>query len=410
MNRTRQACRRADQGTTARIESLDVLRGVALLGILVMNVQAFAMPQAAYLNPTAWGRLEGIDLAVWLTGHVLADQKMMALFAMLFGAGIVLSAERAEAGGKRAWPLHSRRHVWLMLFGIAHAYLIWYGDILFTFAVCALALFPLRNLAPSRQLALGVVLIAVTSLLFLVFDATVPAWSEEDRQTFMAEWQPSAAQLAGEVERYRSGWWQQFPQRAEMAFEMQTFTLVIWGLWRSAGLMLIGMALFRWGVLTGRASRRTYLSLLAVALLLGVPMILYGVHWNFANDWGPRSMFVGTQFNYWGSVLVAFGWVSVVMLLLRANAMKRLRLRLAAVGRTALSQYILQSVICSLIFYGHGLGMFGHIERSGQMLVVLGIWLLQLWLAPLWLRHFRHGPLEWLWRSLTRGQRQPWRH
>nr|WP_255762923.1 DUF418 domain-containing protein [Halomonas desiderata] len=169
------------------------------------------------------------------------------------------------------------------------------------------------------------------------------------------------------------------------------------------------MALFRWGILTGQASRRTYLSLLAVALLLGVPMILYGVHWNFANDWGPRSMFVGTQFNYWGSVLVAFGWVSVVMLLLRANVMGRLRLRLAAVGRTALSQYILQSVICSLIFYGHGLGMFGHIERSGQMLVVLGIWLLQLWLAPLWLRHFRYGPLEWLWRSLTRGQRQPWR-
>ncbi|MCE8041052.1 DUF418 domain-containing protein [Halomonas daqingensis] len=410
MSRTRQACRRADRGATARIEALDVLRGVALLGILVMNVQAFAMPQAAYLNPTAWGRLEGIDLAVWLTGHVLADQKMMALFAMLFGAGIVLSAERTEAAGKRAWPLHSRRHVWLMLFGIAHAYLLWYGDILFTFAVCALALFPLRHLAPSRQLALGALLVAVTSLLFLAFDATVPSWPEADRQQFMAEWQPSAAQLASEIERYRSGWWQQLSLRADMAFEMQTFTLLVWGFWRSAGLMLIGMALFRWGSLTGKASRRTYLSLLAVALLLGVPMILYGVHWNFANDWGPRSMFVGTQFNYWGSVLVAFGWVSVVMLLLRANVMGRLRLRLAAVGRTALSQYILQSVICSLIFYGHGLGMFGHIERSGQMLVVLGIWLLQLWLAPLWLRHFRYGPLEWLWRSLTRGQRQPWRH
>ncbi|MCE8001893.1 DUF418 domain-containing protein [Billgrantia ethanolica] len=410
MSSPRQACRRADQGTTARIEALDVLRGVALLGILVMNVQAFAMPQAAYLNPTAWGRLDGIDLAVWLASHVLFDQKMMALFAMLFGAGIVLYAERVEAAGKRSWALHCQRHAWLMLFGIAHAYLIWYGDILFTYAVCALALFPLRRLVPSRQLALGFVLLAVTSLLFLVFDATVPAWSEADRQTFMTEWQPSAAQLASEAERYRSGWWQQLPQRAEMAFEMQTFTLLIWGLWRSAGLMLIGMALFRWGILTGQASRRTYLSLLAVALLLGVPMILSGVHWNFANDWGPRSMFVGTQFNYWGSVLVAFGWVSVVMLLLRANVMGRLRLRLAAVGRTALSQYILQSVICSLIFYGHGLGMFGHIERSGQMLVVLGIWLLQLWLAPLWLRHFRYGPLEWLWRSLTRGQWQPWRH
>nr|WP_244964754.1 DUF418 domain-containing protein [Halomonas kenyensis] len=170
------------------------------------------------------------------------------------------------------------------------------------------------------------------------------------------------------------------------------------------------MGLYRLGVLTGLARPRVYLTLVGMGLVLGLPLVAYGVAWNFANDWGPLSMFYGFQFNYWGSVLVALGWVGGVMLVLRTQAWLGLRRRLAAVGRMAFSLYILQSVLMSLIFYGHGLGMFGHIERSGQMLVVLGIWLLQLWLAPLWLRHFRHGPLEWLWRSLTRGQRQPWRH
>ncbi|MBA2777552.1 DUF418 domain-containing protein [Billgrantia kenyensis] len=410
MNRTQQACRRVDQGTTARIEALDVLRGVALLGILVMNVQAFAMPYAAYLNPSAWGRLEGIDLAAWLISHLLADQKMMAIFSMLFGAGIVLFAERAEAAGRPTAMLHYRRNAWLLFFGAAHAYLVWYGDILFTYAVCGMLLYPCRKMSPWSLLTSGVAMLAVTSALFLFFGWSMSFWSEADLLAFQAEWQPPVEQLQSEIERYRSGWWQQMPHRAELAFEAQTFTLLVWGLWRAAGMMLIGMGLYRLGVLTGLARPRVYLTLVGMGLVLGLPLVAYGVAWNFANDWGPLSMFYGFQFNYWGSVLVALGWVGGVMLVLRTQAWLGLRRRLAAVGRMAFSLYILQSVLMSLIFYGHGLGMFGHIERSGQMLVVLGIWLLQLWLAPLWLRHFRHGPLEWLWRSLTRGQRQPWRH
>lgn len=390
-----------------RIEALDVLRGVALLGILIMNVQAFAMPYAAYLNPTAWGRLEGIDLAAWLAAHLLADQKMMALFSMLFGAGLVIFAERAEARGHSALRLHYRRNGWLMVFGIAHAYMIWYGDILYTYAVCALVLYPCRHLAPVRQLVLGFLLLAVASLLFLVLGGALVTWPEAERQAFESGWSPPAEQLAAELERYRSGWMEQLPHRAALALEAQTFTLLAWGFWRAAGLMLIGMALYRLDVLTGWAARRSYLALIGVGVLLGLPLVAYGVYWNFANDWGPRSLFFGSQFNYWGSVLVGLGWVGGVMLTLRSGHLPRLRQRLAALGRTAFSQYILQSVLCSLIFYGHGLGWFGQVERSGQLAIVLAIWLLQLWLAPLWLHHFRYGPLEWLWRSLTYGQWQP---
>jgi uncharacterized protein len=387
-----------------RIEALDVLRGVALLGILVMNVQAFAMPHAAYMNPLAWGRLEGLDLAAWLAAHLLVDQKMMALFSMLFGAGIVLFAERNEVRGHPALSLHYRRNGWLMAFGIAHAYLLWYGDILFTYAICAFVIYPCRHLAPARQLALGVLLLAVPSILFLAFDGAMSTWSEADRLAFEADWLPPADQLAAEVERYRGGWLAQLPHRAALALEAQTFTLLVLGFWRAAGLMVIGMALYRLGVLTGQATRRTYGIMVGIALLVGLPMVAYGVHWNFANEWGPRSLFFGTQFNYWGSVLVGLGWLGGVILLLRAGLLAYLRHRLAALGRTAFSHYILQSVLYSLIFYGHGLGWFGQVERSGQLAIVLAIWLLQLWLAPLWLRHFRHGPLEWLWRSLTYRQ------
>ncbi len=384
-----------------------MLRGVALLGILLMNVQAFSMPYAAYMNPTAWGRLEGIDLAAWLFAHLATDQKMMAIFSMLFGAGIVLFSERAEARGESPWRLHLRRNVWLLCFGLAHAYLLWYGDILFLYGICALALYPCRHLRPSRLFALGLASLALASLLFLYLGGALTQWPEAQRLALESAWQPSPERLAAEVERYRGGWLEQLPHRAALAFEAQTSTLVSWGFWRAGGMMLIGMALYRLGVLTGRADASVYWSLLGAALLLGLPLVGYGVYWNFANDWGPRSLFLGSQFNYWGSLPVSLGWVGAVMLLLRRGRPTGLRHRLAALGRMAFSQYLLQSVLCSLIFYGHGLGWFGGVERSEQLLIVVAIWFVQLWSAPLWLRHFRFGPLEWLWRSLTYRRRQP---
>ncbi|MBW6393431.1 DUF418 domain-containing protein [Billgrantia antri] len=392
-----------------RIEALDMLRGMALLGILIMNVQAFAMPQAAYMNPTAWGRLEGIDLVAWLVSHLFADQKMMALFSMLFGAGIVLFTERAEAAGRPAVALHFRRQSWLLLFGVVHAYLIWYGDVLFTYAVCGMLLYPCRRLSPAVQLMLGLALLAVASAIFLLLGGTMTAWPEAERLALQVEWHPPAEQLQAEIERHRSGWLEQLPYRAEMAFEMQTFTLLVWGLWRAAGLMLIGMALYRLGVLTGQANRRVYMAMLAAALILGLPVVVYGIFWNFANDWGPHSLFFGAQYNHWGSVPVSLGWVACVMLALKAAWFPGLARKLAAVGRTAFSQYILQSVLCSLIFQGYGLGWFGRVERSEQLVIVLALWLLQLWLAPLWMRHFQYGPLEWLWRSLTYQRAQPFK-
>ncbi|MCC5866988.1 MAG: DUF418 domain-containing protein [Gammaproteobacteria bacterium] len=385
---------------------LDVLRGLAVLGILVMNIQAFSMPMATYVNPTVWGDLTGLNYAVWLGSHLLADQKFMALFSVLFGAGIVLFAERAEAKGHSATALHYRRLFWLLLFGLAHAYLLWFGDILVLYAVCGAVVFWARRWSVVSLMTAGLLLLSVSSLIYLFFGLSLPHWPAAQVAAMIDEsWQPTAEVLARELAAYRGGWLEQMALRVPTAIEFQTFLLLIWGFWRAAGLMLIGMALYKSGILGGTRPTGIYLAFIAAALLIGLPLVAYGVYWNTASEWGLSSMFLGSQFNYWGSVLVMLGWIGVLTLVYQSGAMSWLTARLAAVGRMAFTNYLMQTVICVFLFYGHGLGWFGDLERSGQILVVFAIWALQLWYSPLWLSRFRQGPLEWLWRRLTYGRR-----
>ena len=174
--------------------------------------------------------------------------------------------------------------------------------------------------------------------------------------------------------------------------------------------MLLGMALFKLGAFHARWTRRQYWSLVGAGLLIGIPMTLFGVVQNFAKNWDIRySFYLGGQYNYWGSYLIALGWIGLIMLWCQSARAPALKERMAAVGRMAFSNYILQTVICTTIFYGHGFGYFESVPRTGQILIVFAIYAAQLVIAPLWLRHFRFGPLEWLWRSLTYGKRQPFR-
>ena len=230
-----------------RIDALDVLRGVATLGILVLNIQAFAMPLAAYYNPTALGPLEGANLYVWVMGRMLADQKFMTIFSMLFGASIVLITERAEARGD-VRRVHYRRMGWLLIIGLLHAHLLWSGDILFLYAVCGMLVYPLRRLPTVLLLVLGAVLLAIASAYSVVVGLTLPYWPEEVRSSLMADmWKPTPEMIETELAAYRGGWLDQQPFRSTRAFEFETYVLISWGLWRAGGLMLIGMALFRSG-------------------------------------------------------------------------------------------------------------------------------------------------------------------
>ena len=400
----------APTADSERVVAVDSLRGFALLGILVMNIQSFAMVSATYMNPTVSGDLSGLDYWVWLFSHLLADMKFMTIFSMLFGAGIVIVADRQTARGRSAASLHYRRMGWLVIFALAHAYLLWYGDILFTYAVCGMLLYPLRRLPPALLLFLGVLMVGVASAISIGFGASMQYWPEQALQEFEAdEWSPSAEMLGVEIERYRGSWLDQMPHRALTSFFVQTFVFLILLFWRAGGLMLIGMALWRWDVFSAKRSVGFYTTLVLFGVC-GLPLILYGVQRNLAADWDVRySFFFGNQFNYWGSVMVSIGYVGFVMIACKTSLLPRLMSSLAAVGQMALTNYLLHTLICTTIFYGHGLGQFQRFSRVEQLLLVFAIWVFQLVASPIWLRHFRFGPFEWLWRSLSYWRRQPMR-
>jgi uncharacterized protein len=387
-----------------RLVSMDVLRGFVLLGILVMNIQSFSMPEAAYINPTAYGDLTGANLWVWKISHLFFDQKFMTIFAMLFGAGVLLMIERAGADGPR---LHRRRMGWLILFGLLHAHLFWYGDILYWYGMCGLIVFRFRAAAPRSLLAIGAFLIlagwAIQTGLGLVIPAE--AYTELNNN----DWKPTADVINAELAAYRGGLLDQAAHRNPSSLEFETFYFILFA-WKVLGLQLIGMGLLKLDVFTARRSPGFYLKLAAAGLAIGLPLVAFGMRQNFAHAWAVSySMFAGMQWNYWGSTFVSLGYVGLFMWIVRTGALSALTARLAAVGRMAFSNYIFHTIVCTTIFYGHGFGLFGSVERTGQVAIVLAIWTVQLIVSPIWLKHFQFGPLEWVWRSLTYGEKQPMR-
>ncbi len=393
-----------------RIVALDALRGFALLGILIMNIQSFSMIFAAYQNPTAYGDLTGLNRWIWIGGHVFFDLKFMAMFAMMFGAGILLIAESAERKGVSPAKLHYRRNAWLLLFGLAHAYLFWSGDILTAYAICGFIVFLFRKLSPKWLIVAGVILFAVPTLIEFSGQTSLGAMPSDMVADFAASWQPSPEAVAAEVAAFQGGWLEQMPARIAASLEMHTFVFFAYMGWRICGMMLIGMALYKWRIFTAERSRTFYLRMMLGGFLIGFPLVIVGVVRNFAEGWAfDYSMFIGSQYNYWGSLFVSFGYIAMVMLIAKSGRVAGLVDRFAAVGRTALSNYFLQTFLGTLIFYGHGLGLFGQVERTGQLLIVFAIWAFQLIVSPIWLSYFRFGPFEWLWRSLTYWRIQPLR-
>ena len=401
--------RAAPVASPDRIASIDVLRGVALLGILLMNIQSFSMPSDAYLNPTAYGDLTGANRWVWIVTHLIADQKFISIFSMLFGAGILLIAERV--GPERATRIHYRRMAVLLLFGLIHAHVLWSGDVLYTYAICGMFVYLARRLTPTRLLVTGLVLHAVSSLFFLGNGfALSDAPADLVAQVTHDYWRSTPDDLARELAAFRGGWAAQQTFRGPDATALETIIFLIDNAWKTSGLMLVGMALYKLGVLSARRSDAFYRRLMVLGFAVGLPVIAYGTWRDFATNWGVvYSLFIGFQFNYWGSVPTALGWIGLVMLVVRSGRLPGVQRRLGAVGRTAFSNYILQTLLSTGIFYGTGLGLFGRVDRVGQLLIVFAIWTVQLAVAPVWLRHFEFGPLEWLWRSLTYWTPQPMR-
>jgi uncharacterized protein len=300
---------------------------------------------------------------------------------------------------------------WLAAIGLVHAYLFWFGDILFMYALCGMVVYPLRRLPSWLLLPLGLLILSVGSGFFLFLGWTVPFWPPEAIETIRQKCQPSPEAVAAELAAWRGGWAAEMAFQAPITLKMHLTAFPFFIFWRVAGLMLLGMVLYRIGLITARFSRITYFLLGWTGLAIGLTIILYGVHRQFAMNWeATYSFFWGTQFNYWGSLFIGLMWIALVMLVCKTPGIQAWTHPFAAVGRMALTNYLLQTLMCTTLFFGHGFGLFGRVERVGQIGIVFAIWVLQLLMSTWWLARFRFGPMEWLWRSLTYWKVQPmWR-
>jgi len=418
---------------TERLVAIDTLRGVAVLGILVMNIYGFAMPFVAYQNPLAAGGTEWYNMGTWFFTHIFFDQKFMTIFSILFGAGLVMMATRAEAVGRKYAGVWYRRNFWLLLIGAAHGYLIWMGDILFAYALIGMLVYPFRNRSPRALIITACVLLPIALLLSYAggfFMQKMQVMGDEIVQLQEAGEELTGEQLSTLKEVEEMSLFLKSPEeqvaedtaaytgdysgivsfRAPTVLMMQTDVTLIFILWRVGGLMLLGMALMKLGVLSGERCNGFYRKMMFIGYGLGLPIVAYSAYSLQLHDWDFMWIFqVGSIPNYVASILIAFGHIALVMLIVKSGAMKGLMERFGAVGRMAFTNYLMHSIILTTVFYGYGFGLYGQVPRFWQMGFVAAVLAFQLWFSPIWLKSYRFGPAEWLWRSLTYWRLQPMR-
>lgn len=396
-----------------RISAIDVLRGFAVLGILLMNIRSFAGPDVGYFNPaeisdgSLWNRV-----AYYFTS-IFADQKFMGLFSILFGASILLMSQSLRERGRSVVGRLSLRYFWLFLLGMAHMVLFWNGDVLAVYALCVIPLLLLLRLPSGLQFALGVLI----CLLPVAFDVSVQnslaSLDEESRESLEEFWHPYEEDIEFDKAMHLEvSWGEQIEYRWGSETELGTTEgedLLINSLWlsffaRALGMMLIGMALFRWEVLSAARSEAFYRRLAVIGFGIGIPLALYGLETSLFNEWKwDYALFGGRIANQLATIPMVLGYIGLIMLWVKSGSSRILRGWLANVGRMALTCYLGQTLLCIFVFYGVGLGLYGQFDYLEQLVFVLILCLLQLFLANAWLNRFRYGPLEWLWRRLSTG-------
>jgi len=312
---------------------------------------------------------------------------------------VVLFADNAIKKNKNVWKYHYRRMFLLLLFGMIHAYCIWMGDILVAYAICGSFVFFWRNWKLRSLTTLGSILFLVPVLFTLMTYYFTPA---DQLQEIFSFWTPTQDEIDKETAAYLGGFFEQNTERIPGAIEIQTFVFIMSIVWRVSSMMILGMILYRTGVLTAEKPNGLYKKMVLISLPAGLIIASVGLYLSYQNEWdGVWCMNIGENYKYFASILVALGYIGAIMLWSKTDWWSGLQLRLRAVGRLAFTNYILMSVICTFIFYGHGLGLFGTFDRLQQLGVVVVIWVLMLIMSPLILQRYRQGPLEWLWRKLT---------
>lgn len=408
----------APVGAPDRIQALDALRGFALLGILLMNIEAFVGPlmnSMTGLDPSLQGADRTMDAAIYL----LVQGKFFPLFSMLFGMGFAVMLMRADAAGRPFLGLYLRRIGTLLVLGLAHAVLLWPGDILVTYALMGLLLgLCFRGTPQSRLPKWGVALMLLPvglTLLMGLLGSAMQAMPEEARAGFEQAMAAQGAQIDAQVEAqrlaYGSGSYAEATaQRASDFLSMLGF-IFIFGAF-ILGLFLVGAWFTRSGAIARPEQHaRLFWRLRWVALPVGLAMVLVSYWMVPTMDFGRLDLTASTaqSLQMLGGAVMALAYLAWFVRGLQSPVLGRWLGLLAPAGRMALTNYLMQSLVCTSIFYGYGLGYFEQLPRAWQPLFVLTLFGLQVALSHWWLARFRFGPMEWLWRAATYLQLPPMR-
>jgi uncharacterized protein len=401
------------QPESDRYLTLDAMRGFAVMGILAMNIIAFAMPEWAYVTPIAYGGLSTENQISWIFSFIFIDGKMRGLFSLLFGASMMLIIERAQAKGESAAKIHYSRMFWLALFGLAHYFFLWFGDILFLYASVGCIAFLFRNWQPERLIkwaliifGLGVLFwgLQMGGLQILQYFATQPNADADmvARYDEIIRSNDFDLNVADELALHRGAYW---PIVSEKLSEWYTpLAAVLQSIAETLPLMMIGMAMKKNGFITGEWDRPIYIlwarklvtgGLIASAALAGY---LVAVDYDLID-----SLAVFLAWSAIPRLMLTVGYAALLILLIGRISHQKFIKRVAATGQAAFTNYLGTSILMTTLFYGYGFGFFGHVSRIALWPVVFAMWALMLLWAQPWLTRYRYGPLEWLWRSLARG-------
>lgn len=383
-----------------RYESLDVLRGVAVMGILMVNAAFFFMYWGVQSYPPAHMSVDGANGLAWLGMHVFFELKFVTLFSCMFGAGIMLMVGDEPGASLK---LHYSRMRWLLAIGLIHGFVFWYGDILTSYAIIGMIAVLFRRMSVLKLLIWGVVGIVLTNALIVV-QGWASTLSPQMYEPAPFGPVPDADTLEMWVGAYQAGFLESRVFNA-IGNAVALLSSLIAFTPRLLGVMLIGMALYKSGFLLARWSAGAYAISAALTLIPGLGALWWSGSAALAAGFTPDTIFTTQSVNAFASLAVAFGYASVIMLICKAPWMKLIRLPFAAAGRMAFTNYLTQTGV--MVFLGVGLGLYGTLERVEQVQIVIAIWIAQLIISPIWLALFRFGPAEWLWRSLSYGKLQP---
>jgi uncharacterized protein len=422
-----------------RIVFIDALRGFAILGILLMNIPGLGLPGPVGFDPSVLNEYGTINFKVWHFIEWFPEGTQRAIFSMLFGAGILLFTTRQEQRipGVRSADYYMRRQLWLLVFGLVNIYvLLWWGDILFDYACYGMIMYTFRRLSPKAMfIAAGICFLLMTARdnrdfykdkatihrgeVVQAIDTTKVKLTESQKERLgaMTEFKEKSSheskvkRMETAIRKTTGSYEDLYETRTDIYLNRALIGYGYMGIWDVLSFMFLGMAFFKTGVLTGQAPVRLYWIMAIVGLGLGLtlsylrlrPMIYYQF------NWFEYTKHVNFESYTLSRLLRSLGIFATIMLLYKSGWFKWLFALMRPVGQMAFTNYLTQSLICGIIFYGVGFGMTGKMERHEVYYVVGAVWVVQIIWSHIWLRYFNFGPLEWCWRSLTYWKKQPFR-